>query len=70
MTARQQYWVHLKAIASITGQLNRRMSFTEASTWLEDYEAEKTIGYPVEHAMQRAWDYMFSARGVFEKWAI
>jgi hypothetical protein len=65
LTPRKRYWVHLHKIAEITGQLNRRMSFVEASTWLVMYDEEITTGYPSDMAAQRSYDCHFAARRGF-----
>lgn len=61
-TKRQLYWTHLHAIADITGELNRHMTFKEAAEWLNAYTWFANEDWPTEHAAQRSYDCMFNAR--------
>jgi hypothetical protein len=57
MTQRQEYWNNLSFIADVYGELNRRMSFVEASTWASDFEYYESEGYPNDLAAQYAYDH-------------
>jgi hypothetical protein len=58
MTKRQEYWMHLRIIHTVTGVWNRRMSFQAAHEWVNAYTYEVTTGYDKSAAMQRAYDYL------------
>lgn len=56
MTARQQYWQHLRAIHDITGVWIRRVSFTAARDMAFALQDMITTGYDAEKALERSYD--------------
>lgn len=59
---RQQHGRAIRTIRKATGELNRRVSFTDAREWLGSYEYDTKAGYPASLAAQRAYDVMFAVR--------
>lgn len=62
MTHREEYMNNLAFIREFDGDYYRQISFKEADTWIETFEAYKDEGYPTELAVQYAWDHLFVDR--------
>lgn len=64
LTPRQEHARHLAQIKELYGQYNRRFTFTEALTWIEDVKYYLNEGYPLETAAQYAYDHYHVSRQV------